>query len=175
MTPSGGFTGNVTLTAAVTSSPTGASGLTHCSFGSTGTVDITSGTAGTATLTISSIGATSSQLEPPVKPRTHWFNAAGANLACLLLFGMPVRRRGRRAMLGLFALSRGSCGEYRRVQRQQRQDGQSWHDSGQLHHNGDRRGGSDDRDRHSFTNRFSSRALGALLPSHETIYSVRSD
>ena len=104
VTPSGGFTGNVTLTAAVTSSPTGAQDSPTVSFDSTGTVDITSATAGTATLTISSTGATSSRLEPPVKPRTHWFNAAGASLACLLLFGMPVRRRGRRAMLGLFAL-----------------------------------------------------------------------
>jgi hypothetical protein len=104
VTPSGGFTGNVTLTAAVTTSPSGAQDPPTLSFGSTSPVDITSATAGTATLTVSSTGATSGRLESPVRPATNWHNAAGVILACVLLIGLPVRRRSWRAMLGLFIL-----------------------------------------------------------------------
>jgi hypothetical protein len=33
-----------------------------------------------------------------------WSAAAGTTLACILLFGLPVRRRARRAMLGMIIL-----------------------------------------------------------------------
>ena len=58
LTPGGGFTGNVALTAAITSSPTGAQDPPSLSFGSTTPVDITGTSAGTATLTILTTAAT---------------------------------------------------------------------------------------------------------------------
>jgi hypothetical protein len=57
VTPSGGFTGSVALTAAVTSSPSGALEPPTLSFGSTSPVSITGAAAGTATLTISTTAA----------------------------------------------------------------------------------------------------------------------
>jgi hypothetical protein len=53
VTPAGGFTGSVALTAAVTSSPIGAQDPPTLSFGSTSPVSITSTAPGTATLTVS--------------------------------------------------------------------------------------------------------------------------
>lgn len=58
ITPAGGFTGSVALTAAVTSSPAGATSLPTLSFGSTSPVSITGTSAGTATLTVSTTAAT---------------------------------------------------------------------------------------------------------------------
>ncbi len=104
VTPAGGFTGSVTLAAAVTSSPTGAVYPPTLSFGSTGTVNITGITAGTATLTISTTAPTSSALVRPKRPWTPWYAAGGAALACLLLFGIPARRRSWRTMLGVLVL-----------------------------------------------------------------------
>jgi len=55
VTPSGGFTGNVALTAAIMSSPAGASDLPALSFGTTGTLSITTAAGGSATLTITTV------------------------------------------------------------------------------------------------------------------------
>jgi subtilase family serine protease len=116
VTPSGGFTGNVTLTAAITSSPSGAQYLPTLSFGSTSPVSITGATAQTATLTISTTAATSGALVYPVRPGAGWYASGGTALACILLFCVPMRRRGWRAMFGvlaiLFALAGGmlACG-----------------------------------------------------------------
>jgi hypothetical protein len=121
VTPSGGFTGSVALTAALTASPTGATDLPTLSFGSTSPVGITGASAGTATLTVSTTAATSASLARPkfrAAPQyaTEGYAAGGVALACLLLFGIPARRRRWRALLGaiiLFALLTGgivSCG-----------------------------------------------------------------
>jgi C1A family cysteine protease/phosphodiesterase/alkaline phosphatase D-like protein len=115
VTPIGGFTGSVVLTAAVTSSPTGALNLPTFSFGSTSPVPITDSTAKTGTLTISTTPATTGALSYPKHSPVPWYAAGGATLACILLFGIPARRRGWRAMLGmvlLVTLSAGvlSCG-----------------------------------------------------------------
>jgi hypothetical protein len=104
VTPAGGFTGSVTLAAAVTSSPTGAVYPPTVSFGSTGTVNIAGATAGTATITISTTAPTSAALVRPKRPWTPWYAAGGAALACLLLFGIPARRRSWRTMLGVLVL-----------------------------------------------------------------------
>ena len=101
VTPSGGFTGSVVLTAAVTSSPTGAQDLPTLSFGSTSPVSITGSSAGTATLTISTTAATSGVLAYPVRPGIRWYNAGGTVLAFVLLFGIPAPGRGGRTRLGL--------------------------------------------------------------------------
>ena len=99
--PSGGFTGNVTLTAAITSSPAGAQDLPTLSFGSTSPVSITGATAETATLTVSTTAAAAATLARPIPPGDRSFTAAGAALACLLLFGIPARRRSWRTTLGM--------------------------------------------------------------------------
>jgi subtilase family serine protease len=103
-TPSGGFTGNVSLTAAITSSPTGAQYLPTLSFGSTSPVSITGATAGTATLTISTTAATSASLAKPVHCGFPWYTEGGAALACILLIGIPAQRRRWWTMLGMLAL-----------------------------------------------------------------------
>ena len=102
VTPSGGFTGSVALTAAITFMPTGAKDLPTLSFGSTSPVIIT-GNAGTATLTISTTAATSGALAYPARPGVRWYAAGGTTLAFVLLFGIgiPVRGRSKRTRLGL--------------------------------------------------------------------------
>ncbi|MGB6744461.1 MAG: choice-of-anchor D domain-containing protein, partial [Terracidiphilus sp.] len=104
VTPSYGFTGNVTLAAAITSSPTGAVSPPTLSFGSTSPVAITGAGTGSATLTISTTpafvgcaAANSRDREPP------WVAAGSAVLACVLFFGIPVRRRWL-SRLGMIAL-----------------------------------------------------------------------
>jgi len=103
VTPSGGFTGSVVLTAAITSSPNGAQYVPTLSFGATSPVSITGATAGTATLTITTTAATVASETHPKRPGVPWY-AAGATLACLLLFGIPVQRSSWRTMLGALAL-----------------------------------------------------------------------
>jgi len=112
ITPAGGFNGNVSLTATLASSPSGAVHLPTLSFGSTSPVNIVGTTAGTATLTISTTAATTSSLVFPQLPGhtgsgTPWYATGGATLACLLLFGIPARRRSWRSMLGLVLLFAG--------------------------------------------------------------------
>jgi uncharacterized repeat protein (TIGR03803 family) len=106
VTPIGGFTGNVKLTATITSSPTGAQDIPTLSFGSTTPVSITSTTAGTATLTISTTAATSGALTYPVRPGFRWYTTGSPALAFALVFGMcvPMRRRGWRARFGLLVV-----------------------------------------------------------------------
>jgi hypothetical protein len=101
VTPSGGFTGSVTLTAALTASPAGASDLPTFSFGTTSPVSITGTTAATGMLTVLTTAATSGALVRPNLRRTPWYTAGGAVLACLILFGIPARRRRLRALLGM--------------------------------------------------------------------------
>ena len=104
VTPVGGFTGSVALAAAVTSSPAGSVFPPTLSFGSTSPVNITGTTAGSATLTVSTTAPSSAVLAPPKRPGVPWFAAIGTTLACVLLFGIPARRRSWRNILGLFVL-----------------------------------------------------------------------
>jgi hypothetical protein len=104
LTPSGGFTGNVAMTATVTSNPAGAQYLPTLSFGSSSPVTIVGTNVGTAYLTVFTTAATSGAMVPPRRPGAPWYAAGGATLACLLLFGIPARRRSWRTMLGMLAL-----------------------------------------------------------------------
>ncbi|MGA7848335.1 MAG: Ig-like domain repeat protein [Terriglobales bacterium] len=112
VTPSGGFTGKVTLTAAVTSSPAAAQDLPTFSFGSTSPVDITGTAAVTATLTISTTAPTSGALAYPVRPGARWYTASATGLGVFALFFgiggigivIPARRRSWRARLGMLVL-----------------------------------------------------------------------
>jgi len=108
VTPMGGFTGSVVLTATITSTPAGAQDLPTLSFGSTSPVDITGTSAGKATLTISTTAPTGAALAYSVRPRARWYAAGGPCLLALaLLFGMGIptpRRSNWRTRVGVLVL-----------------------------------------------------------------------
>ena len=113
VTGTGGYTGTVTLTAAVTSSPTGA--VSTPTF--TGSVvTIPSGaTTGTGTITVGTTAEAASAVRAGHSNRSGWFEAAGgAMIASLLFFFLPVptRRWGKvlSAMLLLAAVSFAGVG-----------------------------------------------------------------
>jgi hypothetical protein len=101
VTPSGGFTGAVTLTAVITSSPTGTVNPPTFSFGATGAVNITGASAATATLTITTVATGGCAQARQSSPQFPWYRAGGAVLACAFLFFLPARQRRWRAMLGM--------------------------------------------------------------------------
>jgi hypothetical protein len=96
----GGFTGMVSLTCAI--SPPAASDPATCSIPAS--VTLSGATAQTATLTVYTTAPTSAALVLPKRPGVPWYAAGGATLACILLFGIPARRRSWRTMLGMLAL-----------------------------------------------------------------------
>ena len=103
VTPTGGFTGSVVLTAAITSSPAGAVDPPTLSFAASSPVNITGPGGGTDTLTISTTAATSSALAYPQRSGAPRYAAAGgAALAWALLF--CIRRRSWPATLGVLLL-----------------------------------------------------------------------
>ena len=116
LTPSGGFTGTVNLTATIASSPAGASNLPTLSFGSTTPVTISDTNAKTATLTVNTKAQSSASLTQPSGPFAPWYGSGSAALACVILLGIPARRRRLRSffamILLLIALSAGvaACG-----------------------------------------------------------------
>jgi hypothetical protein len=108
LTPSGGFTGNVTLTAAITSSPAGATNPPALSFGTTSPAVI-SGTAGTsAVLTITTTASSAGCTANFQRPGLPWKSAGGVVLACMLLFVLPGKRR--QSIAGFFILLLLSAG-----------------------------------------------------------------
>lgn len=118
VTPAGGFTGSVSLTGSVTSSPTGAQYPPTLSFGSTTPVSISGTAAATAILTISTTAGSSPQCTSvnDLQRGIPWYAGGSAVLACVLLFGIRARRRSWQTMLGMLALlvtfsaSVASCG-----------------------------------------------------------------
>jgi hypothetical protein len=100
VTPSGGFTGTVSLTCAVTSSPTGASHLPSCGISPASLTNFSGSTPQSSTLTISTTAATA--LNKPMK--LFWPTTGGAVLALAFFFGIPKRRRNWLAILGLLVL-----------------------------------------------------------------------
>jgi hypothetical protein len=104
VTPSGGFTGNVTLTAAITSSLAGATELPTLSFGATGIVNIMSGAAGTATLTITTVAPVGCSQAVHVGSATRWLFPSGLTLACIVFLATPGRGHRRRLLPMLLVL-----------------------------------------------------------------------
>ena len=104
VTPAGGFTGSVALTASLSSSPAGAQYSPTLSFGSTSPVGIAGVSPGTATLTISTTAATSASLTHPPHRGVTWRSTSSVALACILLFGIPFQRRRWRTSLGMLTL-----------------------------------------------------------------------
>ena len=110
--PSNGFSGSITLTAEITSSPSGAQYPPTLSFGTTSPAAITGSSAGTATLTITTTAATSAanHAGPSL-----WLTGGGFTLACMLLWCIPARRQDWKALVGSMALllalgALGACG-----------------------------------------------------------------
>jgi subtilase family serine protease len=111
VSPANGFTGTVTLSAAVTSSPAGAQYPPTLSFGSTSPVTITGASAATAILTVTTTAPSTTALARPSHGGLFWPGASAA-LACLVLFGLPARRRrwlATFATLGLLFILAGSA------------------------------------------------------------------
>ena len=94
--PSGGFTGSVSLSCAVTSSPSNAVDPPTCSIGQSATISGTQPE--TATLTIDTTAASSAALH------RLFTLGGGATLAALFFFWLPIRRRRWQALLGMFLL-----------------------------------------------------------------------
>jgi hypothetical protein len=96
-----GYTGVVNLSCAIR--PVADNDPATCSIPASVTL---SGTvAQTATLTVyTTAPASSSAMVDPKGPGVPWYAAGGATLACLLLFGIPARRRSWRKMLGMVML-----------------------------------------------------------------------
>jgi hypothetical protein len=95
VTPTGGFTGNVSPSAAITSSPSGAINLPTFGFGATSPVSITGTNAGMATMTISTIAEGGCVTATRAAPRLLFSVPGGAALAALILIAVPRRRRWR--------------------------------------------------------------------------------
>jgi FG-GAP-like repeat len=100
--PSGGFIGNVVLTAALATSPSGATDPP--TFGLTSPVILNGVANGTGTLTVTTTAVTSGALVRPESVGAPWYTAGGTALACLLFFGIPARRRRWRTLVGMFVL-----------------------------------------------------------------------
>jgi hypothetical protein len=94
----GGFTGNVTMSAAVTSSPAGPHDPPTFSYNNTNPVDVTP-TNFNATLVVHT-SKPMSNVQPSSARRISWYSAGGASLACLLLVGVGKQARRWRTMLG---------------------------------------------------------------------------
>jgi hypothetical protein len=104
VTPTGGFTGSVALTATVTPGASPAVYPPTLSFGGSSPVDISGTAASTATLTISSTAPGGCLQAYQTPCGVFWYTGGGAALACVLLLGIPARRRRWRAALGMAAL-----------------------------------------------------------------------
>ena len=112
---SSGYAGTVSLSCALTSSPSGAVNLPSCSPGGTITLSATA-TSGSATLAVSTTPATIESDAVKKSAGNILVRAgSGALLALLVFFGIPARRKAWRAMLGAVVLlmslgSLAACG-----------------------------------------------------------------
>lgn len=97
LTPSGGFTGVINLSCAIT--PTASNDPATCSVPTSAT--ISGSTAQTVTLTVNTTAATSALNQ---NSGFFWPSVSGAALGCILLLGFPARRRKRWSTFGMFAL-----------------------------------------------------------------------
>jgi subtilase family serine protease len=107
-----GFTGSVTLSCAVTSSPSGAVSPPTCSFGMPGqnftapniiTLSSTN-TSGNATMTVASTAAKGFVFKPqrrPQGPNLFLVSEVGAFIACFFLLGISAQRRRRLVLLAM--------------------------------------------------------------------------
>ncbi len=105
ITPVGGFTGSVALSAAITSSPTNAVDPPELSFGSSSPAIVTGANGTNATLTVTTTAATIAAYRLPEPERRVWGDAGTMVLSVMLFVVVPVNRRRKRWMLGLCLLA----------------------------------------------------------------------
>jgi hypothetical protein len=98
ITPSGGFTGAVSLSCTLSESPAGAKNLPSCSIDPS--ASISGNQAATATLTIKTTGTAAAKVHNPFN---HIFVVGGGTLLAVLFF-FPFHRRGWQALLGVVVL-----------------------------------------------------------------------
>jgi subtilase family serine protease len=100
------YAGTVTLSCALTSSPTGAVDLPSCSAANPSVTLSSATTTVTTTFTVSTTAAVAGLVHPNVPGRGRgWAGAGGgAVLAFLLFLGIPARRRSWRSMLGVLVV-----------------------------------------------------------------------
>lgn len=103
--PSGEFTGAVTLTASITSSPSGATNPPSVSFGTTSPVNITSAATETATLTVTTTAGGGCTQEAQMPRRVFWTRFGGLTLACVFVWSGRKRRRRQGWLAMLFLLA----------------------------------------------------------------------
>ena len=104
ISPLNGFTGVVTLTAAITSAPQGSTNVPSLSFGSTTPVNLSGTNSATAILTITTTATQAgSCLASKDSPQGIKWYSGGAVFACLFLAGFGSRRRKFRALIGTLA------------------------------------------------------------------------
>jgi hypothetical protein len=112
--PAGGFTGSVSLSATISSEPSGAVNAPTLSFGSTSPVKITGTSSGTATLTISTTAGGGCETASSSKPFLPWQVPGGAAFAMVVFIALPRRRWNRWfALVLLFVCTAGgitACG-----------------------------------------------------------------
>jgi trimeric autotransporter adhesin len=101
VTPSGGFTGAVAMSCAISSSPAGAVDLPTCSLASA-SVTISGTTAQTDVVTVTTTAATTAFNKPA---NSLWPSSGGAALALAVVLVIPARRRKGLSMLGLLVFS----------------------------------------------------------------------
>jgi hypothetical protein len=100
ITPSGGFTGSVSVSCAVTGSPAGAVNPPTCSVSQPAAISGTQ--AVTSKLTINTTASSTAELHAPLHP----FSKLGeGTLAAILFLWLPFRRRKWQTMFGLLVLT----------------------------------------------------------------------
>ena len=105
VTPTGGFSGTVSLSAAVTNSPASAQDLPTFNWTpSNAQIAISGSSPANATLMIVTTPSSVSANQRPANPAARWYGTSGAVLACVALLWIPSRRRGLRNMLTIVAL-----------------------------------------------------------------------
>jgi hypothetical protein len=106
VTATGGYAGTVSLSCALTTSPQGATDLPSCTVTSGSPITLSAGTtSGTATITVTTTPPTTATLaRPSANHGRGWTPMSGAALAVLVFLGVPRRRRGGRAILGLLLI-----------------------------------------------------------------------
>lgn len=109
------YSGTVSFTCSITSSPVGASDIPTCTASQTVTLSSTT-TSGTASVTVNTTAASSGALARPKLGRSKgWGGAGGTVLALLIFLWTPRQRRHWRSMFGILVLlavfgGLGGCG-----------------------------------------------------------------
>jgi len=101
--PQNGFTGAVSLSCVLASSPNGAQDLPTCAIPSS--VNITAASAVTAMMTINSTAAgTAAAIDSGGKDRRRFAATAGLVLGAFFVLGMPAGRRRRRRLVSFYTI-----------------------------------------------------------------------